>query len=797
MWPVKIWPSFWVRTMTIEEAVGNLKNIIGQAWPRMNPLPAEPVIALCEALWAAGLRPNLSKVASYFPGSGIRPFIAGIAAWRRLRGFTNKARYPSVTRLEDLTPHIAPEIAVAPLTCFDPANDGRWPIPPPKVIGYVRRIENLSVRNAMALYAGLNDLRQHQFYSRIATFVSAMRLLMKELNIEDVTRIDPDDLFRRLLVKDVGLDLTDCQRVTLPRIWNMVRNCFDDYAERLSATQREVMTHFFIRRVVNWRGYAKHGAYSVWKQQQQARVKAKTGAVHSRFHQLRHIARLRLNQTRRMYEATRQAIEYVEFHQVTLPHHFSYEETATLEGGRSLQQRVRMTLWDTVSRWDRMIELGYHSIEKTRLRHRRGGEFSPDRRTYQVEYLRTEPMGSEVRPSEPWFLELIDNYAVSPTWNVDRLRQRTEFYRRWGYESSDHWYLPTRIVGWGPHLREWDWLREHGHRLFSSEGVFVAALFGHFAIRIQTITGARLGEVQQIAQNAECIKQLVNVGPKAATRWLLRLIPKGEGTMRRDYYIDEDTKNDLMEVIGFLRAKMGNKLLPVVRPQFHKGLPDRYVFQWDRRALDQCALNGLIRFLLHGAAIRTADGQAIHLTSHVLRHAFATEMADLKVPVDVIAAILHQRDTTVTKYYSQPTETQVIEAAEMIFVDRVDVAGEALRSPAEISRMLKEAEGKIGALTEVLGGTCVVANFCPAKFACIGCAGNAPDPDKRYQIERKLAWAKEQAAWAAKENLLAEERQMKHLVQDCELMVEEMDLIDSARKDAAQGVTVEHEERSS
>jgi hypothetical protein len=38
---------------------------------------------------------------------------------------------------------------------------------------------------------------------------------------------------------------------------------------------------------------------------------------------------------------------------------------------------------------------------------------------------------------------------------------------------------------------------------------------------------------------------------------------------------------------------------------------------------------------------------------------------------------------------------------------------------------------------------------------------------------------------------------MKHLVQDCELMVEEMDLIDSARKDAAQSVTVEHDERSS
>lgn len=782
--------------MTVEEVVDTLKAVMGREWPKMNPLPVEPVIALCEALWAAGLRPNLPKVASYFPGSAIRPFIGGVAAWRQLRGFTNKARYPAVSRLEDLTPHIAPEIAVAPMTCFDPTNDGRWPIPPPKVIGYLRAIENLSVRNVMALYAGLNDVRHHQFYSRIVSFVTAMRPLMKELNIENVTRIDPDDLFRRLLAKEVGLNLTDCQRVTIPQGWNMVRNCFDDYAEKLSPVQRETITRFFVRRVANRRGYAKRGAYAVWKQQQQARVKAKTGAVHSRFHQLRHIARLRLNQCRRMYEATRQAIEYVQLHQLPLPHDFTYQETAALEGGRSVRQRVHMTLWDTISCWDRMIELGYHSIEKTRLRRRQGGEFSPERSAYQVEYRRTEPIGSKLTPSEPWFLELCDNYALSETWNVDRLRRRIEFYRRWGYEGSDEWSMPARIVGWGPHLREWDWLRERGRRLFSSEGMYVAALFGHFAIRIQTITGARLGEVQQIAQNPECIKQLVNVGPKAATRWLLRLIPKGEGAERRDYYIDEDTKNDLMEVIGFLRAKTGSKMIPVVRPQFHKTPPDRYVFQWDHRVLTQCTLNGVIRFLLHGAAIRAADGQAVHLTSHVLRHAFATEMADLKVPVDVIASLLHQRDSTVTKYYSRPTETQVIEAAEMIFVDRVDVAQEALRSPTEISRMLKEAEGKIGALTEVLGGTCVVANFCPAKFACIGCAGNAPDPDKRFQIERKLAWANEQAAWAARENLPAEERQMKQLIQDCELMAEEMDLIEGARKDAAQTVTVEHEERS-
>jgi hypothetical protein len=74
----------------------------------------------------------------------------------------------------------------------------------------------------------------------------------------------------------------------------------------------------------------------------------------------------------------------------------------------------------------------------------------------------------------------------------------------------------------------------------------------------------------------------------------------------------------------------------------------------------------------------------------------------------------------------------------MIFVDRIGVGAEALRSPDEIGQMLKDAEGKLGALTEVFGGTCVVGNMCPAKFACVGCAGNAPDPAKRYQIQHNL-----------------------------------------------------------
>jgi hypothetical protein len=310
-------------------------------------------------------------------------------------------------------------------------------------------------------------------------------------------------------------------------------------------------------------------------------------------------------------------------------------------------------------------------------------------------------------------------------------------------------------------------------------------------VRMGTIAGARGGESQQIAQSPECFKRLDNVGPKAATRWVLRLIPKGRKE-RLNYFIDEDTKRHLMEMIRFLSEKHGGPLIPVVETKSGKTPPDRYVLQWNGRALSMHALGTFIRFLLHGMVFRSLDGTLIQLSSHLLRHAFATTMADLKVPIDVIAQILHQRDKTVTQYYARPTATQVLNAAEMMFVDRIDVAAEAVRSPEEIGRMLKEAEGKVGALTEVFGGTCVIANMCPAKFACVGCAGNAPDPSKRYQIEQKKAWADQQLRYAVREKLAGEERTLKQLIADCKLMMQEMDLIEAARADQAQAVSVRH-----
>jgi hypothetical protein len=187
-------------------------------------------------------------------------------------------------------------------------------------------------------------------------------------------------------------------------------------------------------------------------------------------------------------------------------------------------------------------------------------------------------------------------------------------------------------------------------------------------------------------------------------------------------------------------------------------LPDRYLLQWNRLGLDQGTLNTALRFLLHDA-ILDGEGRGVHLTTHLLRHGFATEMARLKVPVEVIAKILHQRRLEVTQYYSQPTNNKSWTPPRCCLSN---------------------------ALMWRLKG-------CPAKFACIGCSGNAPDPERRYQIETTRTWALEQITWARCEHLPAEERQMKRLVQDCELLLAEMTLIERARTDQRQQVRIRQE----
>ena len=786
--------------MTSGEAAAKVQAELGPMWPRARSVPKDLLAPLCEALWQEGINPDRRIVQQRIPLVNDHAVGAGLVAWRKQKGLPQlgvRVSHALPTNLPELAKIVSPPIAVAPYTCFDAANDGRWPTPSLQVLRYLGRIENRSIRDAMALFAILRgDRLQSSMYNQISNFAYITRRVMNEQSIEDVAAIDPNDLLFRIHVGEVGQGLTDHQRRTLIGQWSAVRNVFEEYAEKLNEQQLAAMSPFFIKALTDRRKLARHTPYASYHREQQERVKNKVDAVQSQFYRIRYAAGIRCNQTRRFHDSVKEAISFVKANRLPYPHEFSYEETVQTPKGRAVRQRVELTLWDTISIWDHAVTLGYKESPQTRLQRRwRQGRFSEENASHYIEYNATVSL-SEKCPAEPfWFLELFRHRVfrhLDVRADTDLAEKRAAFYRHWGYGSRSSW-SDDGILTFGPaDFRPIDFLHaREGCEFLPYEGLYAATLFGGVMVRMGTITGARGGEVQQIAQSPDCFKQLENVGPKAATRWVLRLVPKGRKE-RSDYYIDEDTKRHLVELIRFQSEKHGDRLIPIVKTQSEKTSPDRYVLQWNGHGLPLDVLNVFIRFLLHGLAFQSLDGTSIYLTSHLLRHAFATEMAELKVSIDVIAKLLHQRDKTVTKYYSRPTATQVLNAAEMIFVDRIDVGAEALRSPEEIGRMLKDAEGKVGALTEVFGGTCVVANMCPAKFACVGCAGNAPNPNQRHQIEQKLAWAKQQVGYAVREKLTAEERKLKQLIADCKLVMEEMDLIEAARADQAQTVSVHH-----
>src|SRR5579864_2473616 len=786
--------------MNTEEIAARIQSHLGPDWPRIKPIPLGVLAPLCEALWNQGKLPTRTILKQCLPAMSMQALAPAGGEWRKEKGLSQIGRGPRAhvaTELQDVARVVNPSIATAPLTCFDPANDGRWLSPSTKVLAYLVRIENQSIRDVMALFAALKaEFSQNSVLSQIAGFTLMWRHVMTEQNIDDVCSVDPNDLLFRIYSSQAGKGLTRRQRQSVFVQWKVVQHAFEEYAERLSEGQHERLGPFFIKLLTSRLKLLQARAWASYNQEQQARAKLKTDAVQSQFYRVRHLAWLRCNQVARLYEAVGQTIASVKgCHRC--PYDFSYEETVEDRGGRKIRQRVDLTLWDCATLFERASTQGFEEGLPNRTRRKNcEGVFSTEKPTYVIEYRGTISLTGGC-PSEPfWFLQLFRSHVfvdLDREGDQDLHRKRAELYRNWGYESTGRWSDTSGMLVFRQELfRVIRCLtRKTGHEFFPYEGIYAAAHFGGLAVRIATITGARLGEVQQIAQSGDCIKKLTNVGPKGATRWLLRLVPKGQKTSRADYYIDEDTKNLLLNVIRFQMERCGDKSIPIVTSEFGKMPPDHYVLQWRKRAVDQGSLNTFIRFLLHGLAFRANDGTAIQLTSHVLRHVFATELATLNVSVDIIAKILHQRDTTVTKYYSQPTATQVLAASELIFVNRIDIGAEALRNPEEIGRALEEAAGKVGALTEVIGGTCVVGNMCPAKFACIGCAGNAPDPTKRHQIERKLAWAKQQVSYAVREDLPAEEVKLGQLIADCKLVMEEMDLIEAARADRSQSVTVQ------
>ena len=140
--------------MTVDETVARALAHLGDHWQRSKPIADELIAEICEALLESGINPTTSTLCNYLPFNQ-RAFSHGVTAWRRSKGFSTVG-YTSdpdqVISLEVLKRRVSPEIATAPQTCLDPLHGANWPTPPHRVLAYVGRIQNSSLRDSMSLF---------------------------------------------------------------------------------------------------------------------------------------------------------------------------------------------------------------------------------------------------------------------------------------------------------------------------------------------------------------------------------------------------------------------------------------------------------------------------------------------------------------------------------------------------------------------------------------------------------------------------------------------------------------------
>lgn len=189
--------------------------------------------------------------------------------------------------------------------------------------------------------------------------------------------------------------------------------------------------------------------------------------------------------------------------------------------------------------------------------------------------------------------------------------------------------------------------------------------------------GARLNELLQLSNTKQCIRKIKVNEQKRVSFYA---VPKGRDTPE-PFYISNQTAKLIQTVGMMLREHYNNNKIPSVKYRYHRNHlfpePKPYFFQYNYKALKENAINSCIRFLLHGLRFETQEGNPVVVKTHLLRHAFATEAVQRqKMPIDIVAKLLHQRDIKVTGYYSEPTSSQIAQSVSDlhdIIADYVDV----------------------------------------------------------------------------------------------------------------------------
>jgi len=516
---------------------------------------------------------------------------------------------------------------------------------------------------------------------------------------------------------------------------------------------------------------------------QQARRKDQTDILVPLYPVLRQLVRFRKQLAERVLLTCREARRQVEAGGAILPYHFQHidllpdvsRDARTIAEAQIQGRKVtmRFILWDKRS-WV-VHHADRYGEESVRLAVLSKGPYTPEHNCLFVQF--DGPFGDLL-----WFGDLVEQRLFQ---RFDRASLHREGYReRWqrarqlGFSQGCFCDRP-KILWLGDH-----WFREALERgnelIFDFESLYRGILYGAALTMLALSNGSRLNELLQVSWSRERrvtrVETVMLLGDdgqsqigedgqplmKQVKLHFQHLLPKGAKTdeERQLFPLSREAMRLLGEIKTLLEETHG--AIPTVAPSRTNTKrehlkPEQYLFQWDASpdgevgTLSAGDVGILVRFMLHGLDLYTAQGKPIRASVHVLRHVMATHARHYrKVPPEAIAHFfLHHRLRELTgrapsipdisEYYTLMPEEQRF-AVITADLDEQEEMDHALLQLAPIAHDLEQMSESLQAVYELWHalhptamGYCGCPGLCPRgndRALCLGCAYLVTDPEK-------------------------------------------------------------------
>lgn len=678
-----------------------------------------------------------------------------------------------------------------------------WTTLSPETMGYCLRTvgdspDAATLAIAAASLQGLPALSQHEYLRKMNALLQRLR---STLQIQHLADLQQEQTW---LAWAAQQEKTNYTRQLLTRYTLVTTNYIPRYLRRLYDADRQRIQQFVPPPPPT--GFAKDFlSYRQLTMAQQRERKATTDILVPLYPVLRQLVRLRKQLAERMILAFRNACRKVEAGEATLPYSFHYAD-AIPEVNHNAQTIAEVTMYgrEVVMKWvlwDKITWVKHHA----ELYHSKSAANAEvGRASYQggqnCFFLEFEGAARDLL----WVGDLVEHRLLQKftPWDTSISPEPESYQPRWRFARRNGFSKgcacgPTGLLNTGDR-----WFAAAAERskalILEPESLYRGALFGSALAMLALSNGSRMSELLQVSWNKErrVIRTetviLQGEGGQAQMgddgRPLMKevklhfqhLLPKGVKTEeeRQLFLMSREAMRLLKEIKTLLKETHGE--IPVVNPsrsnaKYEDLKPERYLFQWNawpgehQTTISRDDVQILIRFILYGLDLYTAQGKAIHVTVHVLRHVMATHARQYRhVPPEVIAHyFLHHRLRELTghtpslaevsEYYTQMTADQRTEVTRAD-LDEQEELDHALLHMIPTIRDLEQKNEDIQAVYEIWHalhptalGNCGCPGLCPRgtdRSLCLGCRYHVEDPEK---LGAALAW---RASYAQQAELL-------------------------------------------